>query len=142
VQISLTEAARLAGVSRSAIQKAVTRGRLSATRDSAGAWVIDVAELSRVYAVSLPDVGQSTDLSYELSHVREMLSRVENERDWLREQLSNERGERQKLLVLLESVSDKPQPRHSAWPWLVLSFVLSGGVLSLVILFHLSQVKP
>lgn len=140
MNIPLSEAARLAGVSRSAIQKSITRGRLSASRDSSGAWVVDVAELSRVYTLSQTSEGQSTDLSYEVSHLNALLSEVRQERDWLRVQLAEERGERQKLLVLLEHKDMQPVPPmpHSApthgkhrRTGVVLLLVLLGCILSL-----------
>ncbi|MCB2009758.1 MAG: hypothetical protein KDF64_03995 [Geminicoccaceae bacterium] len=46
---TLLEAARLAAVSKSSMQRAVKSGRVSATRDDAGNWRIDPAELTRVW---------------------------------------------------------------------------------------------
>lgn len=94
--------------------------------------MVDMAELSRVYAVSLPDVGQSTDLSHEVAHLHSLLSEVRQERDWLRGQLAEERGERQKLLVLLEHErSTAPTPDRHRRGVVVLGLVLAGCILSL-----------
>lgn len=49
--LSLGQAAKLAGVGKTTIQRAVTAGRLSATRKDDGGYAIDPAELSRVYDV-------------------------------------------------------------------------------------------
>lgn len=149
MHIPLSEAARLAGVSRSALQKAITRGRLSASRDSSGAWVVDVAELTRVYAVSHTSEGQSTDLSYEVTHLNSLLSEVRQERDWLRGQLAEERGERQKLLVLLEHervqpvppvATTAPTPEKHRRAGFVLLLVLLGCILSLGLSYVLRHV--
>src|SRR4051812_28860788 len=48
--LSLTEAARTAGTSRSSLFRAIRSGRLSATRTEHGEFRIDEAELARVFA--------------------------------------------------------------------------------------------
>jgi DNA-binding LacI/PurR family transcriptional regulator len=45
----MRQAAKLAGVNKSTISRAIKSGRLSATQDARGALVIDAAELQRVY---------------------------------------------------------------------------------------------
>src|SRR3954447_323254 len=47
--LSLRQAARTAGVSKSTISRAIQAGRLSASRSDDGGWSIDPAELCRVY---------------------------------------------------------------------------------------------
>jgi len=51
--ISLGKAAKLAGVGKSTIAKAITSGRMSATRNPDGSYAIDPAELARVFPISL-----------------------------------------------------------------------------------------
>jgi excisionase family DNA binding protein len=46
---SLSQAAKLAGVSKATIHRAIKSGRLSATRQDDGSYQIDPAELYRVY---------------------------------------------------------------------------------------------
>src|SRR4051794_2822721 len=49
---SLAQAATATGRDRSTLLKAIKRGKVSATRDSAtGAWQVDPAELARVYGI-------------------------------------------------------------------------------------------
>jgi excisionase family DNA binding protein len=48
-EMTLSEAAKWAGVTRPTIHKALTSGRLSGRRDDNGQWRIDPAELERVY---------------------------------------------------------------------------------------------
>ena len=54
--ISLGQAAKLAGVGKSTIARAIKAGRLSAQRRDDGSYEIDVAELHRVYSVT-PETG-------------------------------------------------------------------------------------
>ena len=53
-ELSISAAARTAGVSRTTIQKAIKTGRLSATTNAAGNRVIDLSELLRVYGPLQP----------------------------------------------------------------------------------------
>jgi hypothetical protein len=54
---TLGQAARATGKSKPTIARAVARGRLSATRGEDGAYVIDPAELHRVYPVTVTGNG-------------------------------------------------------------------------------------
>jgi len=47
--LPVAEAAALVGKSRPALMKAIRKGRISATRDAFGRWMVDPAELTRVY---------------------------------------------------------------------------------------------
>ena len=49
--VTLGQAARLAGVDKTTLTRAIKAGRLSATRRDDGGYLIDPAELSRVYEV-------------------------------------------------------------------------------------------
>ncbi|WP_152048787.1 hypothetical protein [Aureimonas psammosilenae] len=51
MMLSLGQAAKVAGVGKTTIARAVSSGRLSATRNDDGSYAIDPAELSRVYDV-------------------------------------------------------------------------------------------
>lgn len=53
-ELSISAAARAAGVSRTTIQKAIKNGRLSATTSATGERVIDLSELLRVYGPLQP----------------------------------------------------------------------------------------
>ncbi|MGD9784662.1 MAG: hypothetical protein AB7E80_01650 [Hyphomicrobiaceae bacterium] len=52
--LPVAEAAELVGKSRPALMKAIQKGRISATRDAFGRWMVDPAELTRVYAPVKP----------------------------------------------------------------------------------------
>lgn len=49
--LSLGQAAKVAGVGKTTVQRAIASGRLSATRNPDGGYAIDPAELARVYDV-------------------------------------------------------------------------------------------
>ena len=49
VQLSMGRAAKVAGVSKSTLSRAIKSGRLSASRSEGGGWLIDPSELARVY---------------------------------------------------------------------------------------------
>jgi excisionase family DNA binding protein len=52
--VTLGEAARLTGLGKTTLARAIKAGRLSATRTEAGSYEIDPAELSRVYPFPAP----------------------------------------------------------------------------------------
>ncbi len=99
-ELSLGAAARLTGTSKSTLTRAVRSGRLSATRDDAGSYRIDVAELTRVYPVAQPGEPvavahhatptpdpQVAVLEAELRGLRELLAEVRESRDGLARQV-------------------------------------------------------
>lgn len=51
--LTLGQAARLTGTSKTTLTRAIKGGRLSATRNDDGSYTIDPAELSRVYRVTV-----------------------------------------------------------------------------------------
>ena len=53
--LPVAEAAALVGKSRPALKKAIRKGRISATRDAFGRWMIDPAELTRIYPMVKPE---------------------------------------------------------------------------------------
>jgi len=52
---SLTQAAQAAGRTRQAIQQAIKKGHISATKNQFGEWEIEPAELHRVYPPNKPN---------------------------------------------------------------------------------------
>ena len=60
--VSLGQAAKLAGLGKTTLARAINSGRLSATRRDDGGYQIDVAELERVYPLRAPtDATGATD---------------------------------------------------------------------------------
>lgn len=54
-ELSLSQAAKLTGKSKSTINRAIKTGKISATRHDDGSYSIDPAELSRVFNVEPPE---------------------------------------------------------------------------------------
>jgi vacuolar-type H+-ATPase subunit I/STV1 len=111
--LSLTKAAEEVGISRSALFKAIKNGRVSATKNGKGEFIIDPAELFRVYQpvnkvnVNLyqpsqqQDIAKETVETVEITMLKQLLKQVESERDDLRRRLDDEAQERRKLTMLL-----------------------------------------
>ncbi|MCB9942979.1 MAG: helix-turn-helix domain-containing protein [Geminicoccaceae bacterium] len=138
--VTLAEAAQLAGVSKSTLQRSVKAGRVSATRDDAGQWRIDPAELARVWpaaavalvrrdavddapddaAVTRSDVpddamrrGEPVQLDIEIEALRAQLGDAREQIGWLREQLADASREKAQILALLPKPEAVPEPRPS-----------------------------
>jgi excisionase family DNA binding protein len=121
--LTLTQAAELTGKSKSTLLRAIRKGRLSSSREENGAFLIDPAELHRVFPIASPDAPNDATvphhatepdaavLSREVVLLREQLSR---EREFSRELLGllqDEREERRKLTALLtHQAASKPEP--------------------------------
>jgi hypothetical protein len=103
--LTLGQAAKLTGLSKTAIARAIKSGRLSGNKGETGEYQIDPTELSRVYTITVDsdrnaeqqatprDTGESppkTDLW------RELLQQVENERDDLRRRLDSSEAARER----------------------------------------------
>jgi hypothetical protein len=90
--VSVRMAAALAGKDRSTILRAIESGKLSATRSELGRFLIDPAELERVYGTLHPAPAQTDALPQnappdtgalmqELAHLREALERERAHRE-------------------------------------------------------------
>lgn len=76
---SLTQAAKEVGLSRSTIFKAIKMGRLSATKDEQGHFVIDPVELLRVYSVNVHKVNQTQQADIVIEDSETVFLKRENE---------------------------------------------------------------
>lgn len=148
--LPLSECCHLTGLSRSALLKAIKRGRISATKDERnGQWAIDSAELGRVYELRSPgdtaptpnDTGSEV-VSEKLRSAELMISALRDERDFLRRRLEDESTTVARLSMLLNDArtsEDKaahqatPPPSSSrAWFWAVI-VALTGACSGLVV---------
>lgn len=125
--VKLSEAAELAGRSKPTLLRAIQSGRLSATRNDIGEWLIDTAELNRVYEiVARTDTragtlkrGVAADvtvLQRENELLQQQIELLKSERNDLRRRLDDEAAERRKLTALLThqpEVSPKDEPKES-----------------------------
>jgi len=90
--VHVRQAAKLSGMNRSTITRAIGKGQLSATRDEQGRYLIDPAELERVYG-PLGAHEVRTDAMREHAQADASPAR---EVELLREQLEHERVERER----------------------------------------------
>ena len=113
MHLSLGQAAKETGKSKSVISNALNSGRLSGKRNDKGGWEIDPSELFRVFTkqnAKEPEKEQNgtpenpiqnTLLEQKIRHLREQLDRErELNRDLIR-RLDAENEERRKLTMLL-----------------------------------------
>jgi len=92
-EMTLSEAARWAGVTRATIHKALKGGRLSGRKDDSGEWRIDPSELERVYQPGKP-VDVSPDKGVSNADTAELMAAKDREMALLREVLAEVRAQR------------------------------------------------
>ncbi len=118
--LTATEAAALAGVSKSAILKAIKTGKVSAIKNQNEEWRIEPVELLRHYEpvgeIPQQDVRQSAEsadsVQREVELLREMIQRQDEVIADLRERLDVATDGWHKTTLIL---SDKQQPPRSWW---------------------------
>lgn len=132
--LTLGQAARTARRGKATIQKALRNGTLSGTRDPSGRWLIDPAELHRVFPFEVNRIGPGTDLG-SIQNRSETAPRVDPEpqrdcsdpRDaqiaWLTAALDREREVNDELRADLRTERERvvgllaPPERRNWWPW-------------------------
>jgi hypothetical protein len=159
--LTLSEAAKETGLTRSGIFKAIKSGKISATKDDNGHFQIDPAELFRVYsrinagnvaseqretAEERQETGENKVLHAKIDVMGKLLRQVESERDDLRRRLDDEATERRKLTALLTHqrepeglpaiVAPIREPREqppSVWGWFLGGAVLVAGMVAVYV---------
>ena len=127
---TLAQAIAATGKSRSTLIRAIRSGKLSATRDESGTYLVEPSELHRIFQ-AITD-GMPPDLSNGVSRHAELVARLEAEQAKniifqdtiadLRRRLDDEAAERRRLTALLADLR-APQPaplatpRRRWWPW-------------------------
>jgi excisionase family DNA binding protein len=121
---TLGQAAKATGKSKTTIQRAIAKGRISATKDVSGAYQIDPSELHRVFTLispeTVPQPPQSNTtrphddtpvMQVKIDALEEMLAR---EREALDEMRTDRDAWKQQATALL---SAPPQKRRRWWQW-------------------------
>ena len=120
---TLGSAAKATGKSKTTIQRAIAKGRISAKKDDNGRYIIEPSELHRVFpSVSRATVAQQsqsdtmrpsseTPLQVKVEALEAMLDR---EREALSEMRDDRDAWKQQATALLGSPEKK---RRSWWPW-------------------------
>lgn len=132
------QAAKATGKSIPTITRAIKKGTISAERTASGGYLIDPAELHRVFPAVTSDRDASPDVSghetpqeaaatsrpdLEVRMLREMLAREEETVADLRARLDAEGAERRRLTALLTHQEQKseplpvPAPPPHRWFW-------------------------
>jgi hypothetical protein len=139
--VSLGQAAKLAGLGKTTLARAIKSGRLSATRRDDGGYQIDVAELERVYPLRAPtDATGATDaatgtvvhlatgdgtggtLAGEIEALRATASLMREQIADLREDRDRWRGIAERLAIAppapVETPPETPPAPVTWWRWL------------------------
>jgi excisionase family DNA binding protein len=136
--LTLAEAAKETGLTKPAILKAIQKGRLSATKDEKGQWLIDPAELFRVYSPTVKKEMVETqtgnfelllklkEMEAKLSVTEKRLLDKESEIENFRAQVDDLRSERERWRIQAEQITrlltdqrEKEQARKPRfWDWL------------------------
>ena len=114
--VSVSEAARAAGINRRTLQRAIQTGRLSATVDAAGGRGVDLAELIRVFG-PLKEAPQETPRGPDAVMSHETAPKTAPETALvaiLREQLQQAQQEKDRLMSLLETAQQVLQAEQQA----------------------------
>jgi hypothetical protein len=115
---TLGQAAKTIGKSKTAVAHAISSGRLSATKDAFNRWVIDPAELFRVYPQNSKNLAVSGDVVHQVDNItpeterlkatveglEKLCRQIENERDNLRAELVHANEERRTVLRQLTAL--------------------------------------
>ncbi len=138
MHLSLGQAAKETGKSKSVISNALHSGRLSGKRNDKGGWEIDPSELFRVFTKQnakerekeqngTPENPiQNILLEQEIRHLREQLDRErELNRDLIR-RLDAENEERRKLTMLLTDQRATAPQKAAEWRWTRAWEILTG----------------
>ena len=125
---TLGQAAKAADVSKTTIQRAIKSGRLSASRQDDGSYVIDPAELHRVFprgGDADSEMARSVtpsatgELRVEVEMLRERLAEKDEVIDDLRRRLDQSEEERRQVQARLTALltDQRPARRRKWWPW-------------------------
>ena len=123
--LTLLEASKKVGISKTALFNAIKRGKVSATKNNRKEFVIDPVELFRVYQpvneVNV-NIGEQYEqkltvdehqLTSEIELYKRLYEQVKDERDYLRERLENEATERKNLMLLLTYQQEVEQKKQA-----------------------------
>ena len=120
--LSLSQAAKAAGKSKSTINRAIKSGKLSATRHDDGSYTIDASELSRVFQIGTPGGSEWISSAPQTEPVGTAVLEAENaalraalerEREITNDLMADRDAWKQQATALLAA----PPKRRSWWPW-------------------------
>jgi len=121
--LSVSAAARAAGVDRATIYRALQAGRLSATVDDTGARAIDTAELHRVFPlrstgepVTVGVLEQARQADELVAVLRERIRGLEEQRELYRQQLQAAQAAMEAMTFRLPPPAPQVLQAEPVWP--------------------------
>ena len=120
-ELSLSQAAKLTGKSKSTINRAIKTGKLSAARHEGGSYSIDPAELARAFDVEPPEGAKRRDAEPDGTRLLERIAALEamlNREREISADLKEDRDRwRQQATALLTDQRPTRPIRIRWWPW-------------------------
>jgi hypothetical protein len=120
--LSLSQAAKAAGKSKSTINRAIKSGKLSAMRHDDGSYTIDASELSRAFQIGTPGGSEWISAAPQTEPVGTAVLEAENaalraaldrEREITNDLMADRDAWKQQATALLAA----PPKRRGWWPW-------------------------
>lgn len=119
-QVSIAEAARLAGKDRKAIYRAVARGHISVTVTNIGTKLVDIAELERVFGALCHDPTRDNNGSLSRNDTPDSVAQLavaKAEIAGLREVIARQDRHIEDMRITVRLLEDK-RPQKRWWkPW-------------------------
>ena len=126
MKYTLSKAAVATGKNKATIQRAIKSGKISAIKNSSGAYEIDPSELHRVYPATAQLVAQQ-DISNDTQHADKNNETINLKLDLLEAERERERDQLQATIDDLRVRLDRSEERITAllpapkkrswWPW-------------------------
>lgn len=126
MKYTLSKAAVATGKNKATIQRAIKSGKISAIKNSSGAYEIDPSELHRVYPATAQRVAQH-DISNDTQHADKNNETIKLKLDLLEAERERERDQLQATIDDLRVRLDRSEERITAllpapkkrswWPW-------------------------
>ena len=113
--LTLTQAAKTAGIARSTLYRAIRKGRISVVSQPNGSKGIDTSELQRVFGPlqrTTKPAGQH-DAPQDVALLQTRINALERENGLLRDEIQASRARESKLLdVISQGLLERPKNKH------------------------------
>lgn len=121
-ELSLSQAARLTGKSKSTINRAIKTGKISANRHEDGSYSIDPAELSRVFGLEPQEGSKRRDAEPDGTRLLERIEALEAMLNREREVVADLKEDRDRWRQQATALLTDQRPATATttsrwWPW-------------------------
>lgn len=119
-ELSLSQAAKLTGRSKSTINRAIKTGKISATRHEDGSYSIDPGELSRAFKLEPQEGSERSDTAPDGTRLLERIEALEAMLNREREIAADLKEDRDRWRQQATALLTDQRPTSSAlrwWPW-------------------------